>query len=332
MLMQTTTKQSDDSFLSKSLSIVITTKCPLRCDHCAIGIYGEPRDVPLTKLNEDSIKKAIRSACQYGYNLVNFVGGEPFMALDLLEAGVAECRSQGIKSSVVTAPMWASSKNKAKQILSRLTGLNPLIISFDNFHLKYLDMKHYENAANAAYEMGFNTVFNVCCSEICDREKISELLVPLDGRITKIQFVPILPVGNPKNWPKSIPFSGIAIQEPSDLDRLERNCAIGSSAVGLYKDVFACCWSMAVMNSSIRFDRNRSGNFEEDFRRIETDPSVQVLRKTGVLNRLTGEKKLKVFEAVKNRKFVNECHLCLYLMDKSKGALWKKYIGVPPKH
>jgi pyruvate-formate lyase-activating enzyme len=314
--------------LRKTLSIVVTTRCPLRCAHCGIGIYGEPRDVPLAKLNEDDIREAIRAVHSLGYTLVNFVGGEPFLAMDLLAAGVEECKSLGMKSTVVTAPVWASTKEKAKEALAKLPGLGAILLSYDKYHLEFLEMKHYENAVNAASEQGVELVFNVCKSSDDGKQIVKEQLAPLMDRAMGIQFQQILPVGNPKDFPKSIPLNGVTIKEAADLDKLERTCLIGTAALGLYKDVFACCWAMAIMNAPIRFDRNRSGNFKDDFSRIERDPNVRALMKTGVLNRLTGEKKEKVFERVKNKKFVNECHLCLYLMDIAKGKLWKKYVNV----
>jgi pyruvate-formate lyase-activating enzyme len=313
----------------KTLSIVLTTKCPLRCAHCAIGIYGEPRDVPLAKLDEDDVRGVIRTAHQIGYCLVNFVGGEPFLAMGLLAAGVEECKSLGIRSTVVTAPVWASTKEKAAEKMDKLSGLGSVLLSYDKYHLEFLDMKHYENAVNAAFERGVEVIINVSVSLEDNRETVEEQLAHLADRIDEIQFIPILPVGNPKDFPKSVPLTGVTIKEPADLDRLNRSCGIGAVAVGLYKDVFGCCWSMAIMNSPIRFDRNRSGNFKDDFNRIEQDLNVRELRETGVLDRLTGEKKEKVFERVKNKKFVNECHLCLYLMDIAKGRLWRKYVGVP---
>lgn len=316
------------SGLNRTLSLIVTTKCPLRCAHCPIGIYGEPPDVPLPKLNESDVVNAIRAAKKFGYEAVNFVGGEPMLALDLVTKGYEECRAQGLSAIMVTAPVWASTLELARKKLSRLAGFDLLLLSYDKYHLEFLQVKHYENAIEAARELNINVTMNVCYTLPEEKAQLEEELAQFTGKAMGVQYIPYVPVGNCKDFPRNIPFSGVTIEKPEDLDRLERTCSIGTASIGLYKDVFACCWSMAVMDSPIRFDKKRSGKFEEDFKRMEEDGNVAALRKTGVLDSLKPDKKEKIFEATKGKKFVNECHLCLFLLDGANGNLWEKYVNI----
>jgi hypothetical protein len=318
----------DESGLNRTLSIVVTTKCPLRCSHCPIGIYGEPKDVPIPRINEEDIKRAIRTAKKYGYKLANFVGGEPMHAIDLVAAGLKECIANDMGGFIVTAPVWASTKEKALKNLSKLKGLHCILLSYDKYHLEYLDLKHYDNAIDACNQLGIDVTMNVCFTRPEEKEELHKELSHFSGRVKSVQFIPYVPLGNVKESIRDLPFTGVTINEAGDIDQLERTCTIGAASVGLYKDVFACCWSMAAMNSPIRFDKRRSGNFEKDLMRMEQDENVRHLRKTGVINSLTPEKKEKIFNAVKGKKFVNECHMCLYLLEPANGNLWRKYVSV----
>ncbi len=312
----------------KSMSIVVTAKCPLRCRHCAVGIGGESKPVLLPRLKEEDIQRAIRLAGTAGYKMINFVGGEPFLVPTLLAVGINECRTQGLESFITTAPMWAGTKEKALKYLARVPGLDYLIISYDRYHLEFLDIKHYENAVNAAYEQNIGVNFNISYSFPEEKTEALEHLRPLSQRIHKIQFQSIVPIGNAKVVSKTIPLSEITLEEIEDLDRLERTCSIGDIIIGLYKDVHACCWASAVPASPLRFDRDRSGDFAASLRVMEKDKSFQAFLEKGFLDSLTPGSKIGIFSAIKGKTFVNECHLCMYLMRKSNRELWNTYIRV----
>ncbi|MCU0285314.1 MAG: radical SAM protein [Acidobacteria bacterium] len=310
----------------KSMSIVVTAKCPLRCRHCAVGIGGEPKSIPLPRLNEEDIKRAIQVASAADYKMINFVGGEPFLVPKLLVTGITECRTLGLQSLITTAPMWASNKEKALTYLAKVPALDYLILSYDHYHLEFLDIKHYENAVNAAFEKNIKVNFNICYSFPEDKERALEHIRPFSERILRIQFQSIVPIGNAKIVSKTIPLSGITIENLSDLDRLERSCSIGDIIIGLYKDVHACCWASALAGSPLRFDRDRSGDFSAALRVMEKDKCFQLFLEKGFLGGLAPGNMPIIFEAIKGKTFVNECHLCMFLMGKQNRDLWNKQI------
>jgi len=310
------------------MTIIVTAKCPLRCRHCGVGISDEPISVPLPRLREDDIKRAIHLASTMNYEIVNFAGGEPFLVTTLLAPGTAECRSLGLKSFITTAPMWAKSLEKARKFLAKVPALNYLILSYDKYHLEFLEMKHYENALNAAYERNIGVIFNICYSFPHEKIEAKNQVSRFSERIYDILYQPILPVGNARLFAKAIPLSGVTIEELADLDRLERSCTIGDIIIGLYKEVHACCWASAVPGSPFRFDHKRSGNFKAALRRMERHKSFRRFRQKGLIDSLPPDSRKNVFKSVKGKQFVNECHLCMYLMRKSNRELWDTYIRV----
>ena len=52
-----------------------------------------------------------------------FTGGEPFERLDVLVAGVLTAASHGVDVAVYTSSFWASTYDKACEILGKLPGL-----------------------------------------------------------------------------------------------------------------------------------------------------------------------------------------------------------------
>jgi pyruvate-formate lyase-activating enzyme len=313
---------------TKSMTIIVTAKCPLRCRHCAVGISGEPISAPLPRLREDDVKRAIHLASTGNYEVVNFAGGEPFLVTPLVAPGIAECRSLRLKSFITTAPIWAKSMEKARTLLAKLPGLDYLILSYDKYHLEFLEMKHYENALNAAYERNIDVIFNICYSFPHEKIEAKNQISRFSERIHDILYQPILPVGNARLFAKAIPLSVVTIEELADLDRLERSCTIGDIIIGLYKEVHACCWASAVPGSPFRFDYKRSGNFKAALRRMEHHKSFRRFCQKGLIDSLPLDNRKKVFNSIKGKQFVNECHLCMYLMGKSNRELWNNYIRV----
>jgi organic radical activating enzyme len=313
--------------LTKTMQIIVTMKCPLRCRHCAVGINGEPKSFPLPSLGVDDMERAVQLAALQQYEMVNFVGGEPFLEMKLLAAGAEACKRYGVKSYVTTAPMWAANIGKARKTLAKLPGLDYLILSYDKYHLECLDMNHYENAIQAALEQGTGITFNISYSLPEEKEEALEQLSRFKEHISEYFYLSILPLGNARVFSNIVPLSLVTIEEPRDLDRLERSCSMGSIIIGLYKDVHACCWASAVPGSPFRYDRKRSGNYGAALKRMEKDKNFQLFRKTGLTGSLTAESKEKVFEAVKGKQFVNECHLCMDLMGKPRRELWSNCFG-----
>jgi hypothetical protein len=58
---------------------------------------------------------------------------------------------------------------------------------------------------------------------------------------------------------------------------------------------------------------------------MELDPTFQSIRTHGIIGGMSPAAKHEVFELIKGRSFVNECHLC---MEMLKESIWTKMVNV----
>jgi len=118
-------------FHPKEVLFSLTTRCNLRCAHCA----GEGRPAWL------DTKSALRflAACgRFGIRRVGFTGGEPFLALDALCALSREAVRRGMLfGRIMTNGAWFRTTGEFSSALYRLfkTGYDgDLCVSVDAFH------------------------------------------------------------------------------------------------------------------------------------------------------------------------------------------------------
>lgn len=85
-----------------TLYIVLTTKCNLDCNYCAVKHI--PDEHVCRVINKETIKRAIDLFFQYcenhdiKYTQVCFYGGEPFIAFGLLQFAVSYCKKIGLRA------------------------------------------------------------------------------------------------------------------------------------------------------------------------------------------------------------------------------------------
>ncbi|MGW8251300.1 MAG: radical SAM protein, partial [Anaerolineales bacterium] len=138
-----------------SLHILLTYKCTLECDHCFV--WGSPfQDGTLTAQALDAV---LEQALDMGtVRSIYFEGGEPFLSYELLLAGVRQASRLGFKTGIVSNGYWANSFEVALHKLQPFAGqLDHLMISSDLYHWDRKFADHYQNALDAAQELGIHT-------------------------------------------------------------------------------------------------------------------------------------------------------------------------------
>lgn len=144
------------------LAIHVTYQCPLTCDHCCFSSTMQLRG----HLSAEEVVRLIDEAARLeDLEIVGFTGGDPFLHVDVLEAGIRAASRHGLKSRIVTSGYWASNDRTAREKLGSLVaaGLTQLHLSYDDSHAKYLAEDRIRRAYDAAEEFGIDTAIYMSC-------------------------------------------------------------------------------------------------------------------------------------------------------------------------
>lgn len=137
----------------RELVINVTLQCPLRCSHCCFS-----SDMfKLGHLDGDGAVQAVREAAALGsFEIVHFVGGDPFLHPDIMQRAFAEARAQGLAGGATTSAFWAKSLDRARTMLRPLVaaGLTELTLSHDDAHAAFVPVKWVHHAMRAGLELG----------------------------------------------------------------------------------------------------------------------------------------------------------------------------------
>jgi hypothetical protein len=77
---------------------------------------------------------------------VSITGGEPFFELSALTDLSSALAEQGAGVTVITSAFWATSERKAREVLTRIPGVQRLVISFDRFHEEWVPRERIRHA------------------------------------------------------------------------------------------------------------------------------------------------------------------------------------------
>jgi len=130
-----------------------TNQCNARCRDCpVVSIKNLP-----ARLKPEVMMRVVDEVSGWGtLRLVVFTGGEPFLLGKDLYKTVAHVAKKRILTRIVTNAYWASSREKAVEVLGELKalGLSELNISCDDFHQEFIPLANVKNANDAAHEIG----------------------------------------------------------------------------------------------------------------------------------------------------------------------------------
>jgi organic radical activating enzyme len=325
----------------KAAAIILNDRCPLKCAHCSIG-YSDRNAGTAATIEEDELTELVDAFVDDGFDMIAFAGGEPTLVPRLLRIGLKAARERGVRSLVVTAPVWAKSLAAAEKFLKGLPHLDMVVLSYDRHHLGFLTIEHYTNAVTALHAVGATATFNVCYSHEEERAELHASLqriypdlqaLPknlsgvstqlnmswnqarniMRARFSKgplVNFERILPVGNGASLPEVF-SEAVTLESIEDFDRIERSCNVGNVAVDTRINLHACCWAPVIPGSPLSFERDPATAFAASLNRMDSDDLVCSLKQKGLIGSLTVDEKEHLLTSLRGKPIINECHLCL---------------------
>lgn len=302
----------------RTLTININRRCPLACRHCSVGFTKDNRGDTWTIPPDDLI--AVVNAAESGpYQMILLAGGEPSLNPELIRTAVDACARAGLVSAVVSAPVWARTDDAARRFVTRIAGLNLLILSYDTYHLESLTTGHYRRAAAAASPSMFVTA-QIAFTTDEEREAHARVLSGIPG-IRHINAMRTVRVGNASD-PRSVADEGWRIDGPEDLDRIPRGCVAGNALVDDAFAVHGCCWSSTAPGSPVTITGSRA-SLRQSIDALEGRAEYQTLRTIGFLGSLDTAARASLAAAVKGRRFSSECDICIAAMAARPPGVWQ---------
>jgi len=265
------------------------------------------------------------------YGMILLAGGEPSLSPNLIRVGIASSRKAGLLSAMVTAPRWAQTPVAGDHFLSKIPGLNTLILSYDFYHLDFLTIEHYRNAAVEAIKRGIRIVFQIAYTSEEEKEQLIDSLGGLKILANQINPMRTVRVGNAVT--ANLVADEVQVMEPSDLDSINRGCVLGNSFIDENFNVHGCCWSTAAEESpfSVAADGSPS-SVGKAFKNLEARALFQGVRQNGFIDSLSEKGKQAVVDLVRGEKFSSECDLCIRMMSKRAAHVWDECaVSMPSK-
>src|SRR5262249_8841738 len=120
----------------RSVSIMVTNKCPLQCEHCG------PRSGPWEdgSIDLETLVTTLADARALICSVINYTGGEPFILGKKLIEMVQLSASRFFITRITTGAYWSHSPEAARKRLAPLAeaGLQQLFISVTDSHRKFV--------------------------------------------------------------------------------------------------------------------------------------------------------------------------------------------------
>ncbi|HXT69372.1 MAG TPA: radical SAM protein [Vicinamibacterales bacterium] len=304
---------------ARSVTINLNNRCPLRCRHCSVG-FSDNYAGDATTISAETLAATIAAIDQTLYDMALLAGGEPSLDPPLIRTAIEACRSTGLLCAIVTAPVWAATSATADRFMERVSGLDILILSYDEYHLEFIDVTQYERAIRAAAKARVSTIVHIVYTKEEDRSRLRDLLADV-RHLVKFHDSRTVPFGNAAD-PHNVSMEQVVVNAVSDLDRIPRGCVLGNALVDDENNVHGCCWSRFVPGSPFSEATDARG-LPAAFARLEDRPEFQSVRAHGFLGALTVGGRDALVRLVRGQGFANECHICLKAMTDSDSEIWK---------
>ncbi len=267
--------------LWEAVEIFLTMRCPLRCRHCVTNSHPNRHE----RMDRDLLIEILRGLAKLKTRFVCLFGGEPELEPGLLRLGIEESRRLGMLPSAVTSGYWAEEESTCRESARLFEGVNALLVSTDQPHMRYVSIETTLRAAEATRSLGINV--SICYSalpaEFFGKEELPAELVDGARRIgVGIVVTPISDAGRAAGRS--------ALVTPLDTDV---GCGkIDVPLIGCGGDIYACGpgWTIPDEKTS----RHRLGSFPET--------PLDVLRERAcgshVLNTIRNEGPMAMLRAV----------------------------------
>lgn len=301
----------------RSVTIGINNRCPLRCRHCSVGFSNEqPGDK--STISAESLISAISAIDTNVYSRICFAGGEPSLDIALLNTGIEAARKAGLQTAVITAPIWARTSAASERFLDQIPGLDLLILSYDLYHLEFLDLSAYEHAVRASSSRGVTTDLHITYTH---DDELRGLLWKIKSfrHLCSVSTMTAVPVGNAAK-PGNILMPLTTIRDIHDLARVPRGCILGNALIQ-GGSVHGCCWSATAPESPFTVHGDVD-ELPQSLSRLEAGFAFKAVRARGFLDALLPSGQQALVDLVQGRSFSNECHLCITAMREGSDEIW----------
>jgi len=278
-------------YRTNTICIIYTYKCNLKCEHCCFECSPENQE----KLNYNRVIELIKEAGNLSYiNNITFTGGEVFLYFDDLVEFASLCKKYNLNLTCVTngyIGLDYENAYKKMQLLKR-NGLHNLVISYDEFHNKFLDIKAIKNLIRICNLLGID---------------IEIKSVILNNKYKRIDFKEDI-LGVPIRKIKCIRV-GRAAQINSELFKREEQiynyrCSSIVHEIAVYPNgnVFPCCSPGCMNNNKFLLGNINNNTLEECLKNIEKNNTIRDIYKYGMENIVNKEKDI-----------IDLCEICKYL-------------------
>jgi len=297
------------------VSVQITWRCDIRCDHC----------------NQDHLKVDVHCAsllnflewvrCHVGLDAIGVTGGEPFMNPAAIEAISSFSLNSGTPFGIITNARWAKTYELAlgKFQLLQERGLNVVTVSSDRYHEEFVPSTNVSNVLESCKRLRIPT-FVYCTTENKAPEHTRGGRVPIFLKRletlhpeTSVRRRFALPVGHSLS-------NGIGVNFGSSIENLNLTCPQKKQmTVWPNGDVLPCCSAGTHANLKV-------GNIYEDepseiYKNYCDDPILKVIREfdiSGLLALLPSVAR----DVVRGGKYNSACHVC---MEVNSRPDWRQF-------
>ena len=137
----------------------MTYKCQVRCPHRT------------EEVNTDEALDWIDQIASYQDSkviILSLTGGEPFYDIEKLRVISDYADAQGLYVSAVTNAYWASTPEKAADILAGLPAIRMLSLSTDVYHQRFIPFQNIRNAIEAMQDLEKLYTVALCMEDVND--------------------------------------------------------------------------------------------------------------------------------------------------------------------
>ena len=301
-------------FLS-NIGFMLTYRCTIACPHCIVEA-GPHRneDMPL-----EHCLAWVEQASTYRDGHIKglaLTGGEPFYNLESLAQISAYGKAFGFIVSVVTNAFWASTKDVALSVLSKLPAIQMISISTDVYHQKSIPFEYIKNAVWAARKLG--RLYNIAvCTDNEEDHQYQEIIEDLKaiGEADRIRVSITFPVGRAQK--RAHHFSYRIAPEPT-----VSACSMASSPV-VFPDgkVSACIGPVLTLPSMhpMFLGNLQQETLSEILDRSELNPVLHTIRVWGP-QKLVSLLKQNELDALLPKEYICNCpcDVCYKLLSDER--------------
>jgi organic radical activating enzyme len=261
----------------QNIGLMLTYKCQVSCPHCIVECSPHRTE----EMAESDALDWIRQIAHYrnGYiKVLSLTGGEPLFDIERFRRIAEYAANQGLLTAAVTNAYWATSHERAVEVLRSIPPIAALSISTDSYHQKQIPIQRVFHAIAAARECSIPCSVAIC-TESQDDPAYKSLLGQLEATIgaENITTVTTLLAGRALVTIQASVYE--TSPEPAPY------CCVPAAAPVIFPDgrVIACIGPLITLKTEhpLVLGDARKTPLEEIFDQAEVNPVLHALRVWG---------------------------------------------------